>query len=137
LPARPTTEPELQPAAEGFVPERELGRSPAKGQRTATVGVPQRKNEAADDHVPAAEVEIALEVRDAASAAEAIEKAVNRIGGRINGHAYGDESHILSTQIEAGRLPELIARLRRIGMVEAQPRIAEGASGAVDLVIRW
>jgi hypothetical protein len=130
-------QPELPPE-EGFVPEREVMRSLTREKKMVPGGEPQRKKEATDEGVPAAgEMEVILAVSDAAAAADAIEKAVTRLGGKISFRANGDESHFLSTQIEGRRLPELFARLGRIGKMQEQPQLPEGRSGAITLVIRW
>lgn len=136
LPARPSTEPELQ-TGDGLVPERDDAYLPGGEKKTAAGRMSRGKREGADVTLQAGEVKITLDVSDPATAAEAIEQTVVRLGGAINGSAYGEENHVLYAQLAARKLPELIDRLGRIGAVQEQPQAPEGTGGTVGLVIRW
>ncbi len=85
----------------------------------------------------AGKAEITLVVDDPATAAGIIEESVTRLGGRINGHSYSDESHLLIIRIGTQKVPALLGRLERIGTVQERPQLPKGATGTVDLTIRW
>jgi hypothetical protein len=145
--ARPvgkTPEPELQPADEGFMQEREVPQSSGKEDKALPHGAAKRaKKTTADEALPVPGAtpgekgEIALAVDDPAAAGGAIEEAVTRLGGRISGHSYSVESHLLIIRIGAQKVPALLDRLERIGTVQEKPQLSKGATGTVDLTIRW
>jgi anti-sigma factor RsiW len=136
LPARPLKrmpEPELQPEAEGITPDSEAGHPfPREGKGGSRGGakVP------AEETLPAGEAEVTLLVDDPAAATGAIEQLVTRLDGRISGHTYSGENHLLFIVIEAQKIPVLLNRLGRIGTIRARPQVIEGG-GVVDLAIRW
>jgi hypothetical protein len=144
-PARPAgrmPEPELQPADEGTMLEREA--PPARVEKGTTYGAMKRAKKAPAAEAPpepggapAQKGEITLAVDDPAAAGGAIEEAVNRLGGRINGHSYSEESHLLIIRIGAQKLPALLDRLERIGTMQERPQLPKGAGGMADLTIRW
>ncbi len=82
-------------------------------------------------------MEFALKVSDPDTAAGAIEKAVVRLGGRINGRAYSEGSHLLYVQVDAQQVRELGERLGRVGKVRERPPAPDGTEGMVELTIRW
>lgn len=139
-PARPAeqiSEPELRPADEDTVSEREGALPFARDEKGTHSAVKLAGKTPAVDAAPADKVEVALAVDDPASAAGAIEEAVARLGGRISGHSYDEENHLLLIQIEAQKIQELLARLGRIGTVQERPQLPAGARGTIDLSISW
>jgi len=136
-------EPELRPADEGTMMEREAP-LPTKEEKSAPMETLKRakKGPARDElplsgGVPAEKGEITLTVDDPAAAGGAIEEAVIRLGGRVNGHSYSEDSHLLIIRIAAQKVTTLLDRLERIGAVQERPHIPKGAVGTVDLTIRW
>jgi hypothetical protein len=104
---------------------------------TVSTGGGERAKRVSDKPPPAGELDVSLRVDDPTAAAGAIEKAVSRLGGRINGRAHSGGDDLLYTQIDGRKLPELIDRLGRIGRLQGRPHISELAAGPVDLVIKW
>jgi hypothetical protein len=147
LPPRPMAEPELQPADEEITPEREVVRPLGKEEKASPQGAMKRARKAPADEAlrgagtpaatPAGKEEITLLVDNPVAAAGAIEEAVTRGGGRISGHSYSGESHLLFIRIGAQKVPGLLDRLGRIGTVEERPQLPPGADGMTDLIIRW
>jgi hypothetical protein len=145
-PAGQISEPELQPADEGTMMERGAPQ-PAKEEKDASHGKEKRAKKAPAAEAlsgssvfggaPAEKAEIALVVEDPAAAAEVIEESVTRLGGRINGHSYRDESHLLIIRIGTRKVPSLLDRLERIGTMLDRPQLPMGAGETVDLTIRW
>ncbi len=86
---------------------------------------------------PDGKEEVTLLVDDPVAAVGAIEEAVTRGGGRISGHSYSGENHLLFVRIGAQKVPGLVDRLGRIGTVEERPQLPPGANGMTDLIIRW
>jgi RNA polymerase sigma-70 factor (ECF subfamily) len=82
------------------------------------------------------EMEVLLSSADPVAAQQAIERAVIRLGGRINGRAHSGGSDILFSQIEVSSSYELINRLGKIGNLLELPHIPEGAEGPIDLAIK-
>lgn len=146
-PARPigqTPEPELQPADEGFMQEREVSQPSAKEDKAVPRGAAKRARKATAGEAlpvlggtPVEKGEINLVVDDPAAAGGAIEQAVTRLGGRISGHSYSEESHLLIIRIGAHKVPALLDRLERIGTIQEKPHSPKGAGDMVDLTIRW
>jgi len=66
-----------------------------------------------------------------------IERAVTALGGSVNGRGYSDGRDILYTSIDVDLVKDLMERLGKIGTIQELPHIPEGASGTIDLVIRW
>jgi hypothetical protein len=140
------SEPELQPTDEGTMMEREAPQ-PAKEEKGASHGKEKRAKKAtAAEALPGSEIfgkvpvekaEIPLLVDDPVAAVGPIEEAVTRLGGRISGHSYTEESHLLIIRIGAQKVPALLDRLERIGTMQERPQIPKGAVGTVDLTIRW
>jgi Predicted integral membrane protein (DUF2275)/Putative zinc-finger len=137
------SEPELRPADEGTMMEREAP-LPAKEEKSVpsetlkrAKKTPAREELPLFGGVPAEKGEITLTVDDPAAAGGAIEEAVIRLGGTINGHSYSEESHLLIIRIGAQKVTTLLDRLERIGAVQEKPHIPKGAGGTVDLTIRW
>jgi hypothetical protein len=147
LPLRPMAEPELQPADEEITPEREVVRPLGKEEKAAPQGAMKRARKAPADEAqrgaatpsatPDGKEEVTLLVDDPVAAAGAIEEAVTRGGGRISGHSYSGENHLLFIRIGAQKVPGLLDRLGRIGTVEERPQLPTGANGITDLIIRW
>jgi hypothetical protein len=145
-PARPAEqiqEPELRPADEGTMMDN--GASlPAKEEKNVTYGTVKRAKKApAAGALPllggaaAEKAEISLLVDDPGAAGGIIEEAVTRLGGRISGHSYSEDSHLLIIRIGAQKIPSLLDRLERIGTVRGKPQLSKEAGGTVDLTIRW
>ena len=137
------SEPELRPADEGSMMDREAP-LPAKEEKGATYGTAKRAKKAPAAGVlpelggaPAEKGVINLSVDDPAAAGGAIEQAVNRLGGRITGHSYSEESHLLIIRIGTQKVPVLLDSLERIGTVQERPHLPKESGGAVDLTIRW
>jgi len=135
------TEPELPPSDDWGTPDKEPERS-----LSGDGGTKRAKRELPDQELPAAatsgvvragEVGVSLRVTDAEVAAGAIEKAVTSLGGRINGRAYSQKSHLLYVRIETQKFQELVERLARIGKVTERPQLPEEAENSVDLVVAW
>ncbi|MCM2358044.1 MAG: DUF2275 domain-containing protein [Geobacteraceae bacterium] len=137
MPAKPMPPPELQSADEEIGVGREALRPLGREEKGVSRGMMQQKKAAEDEALPAGKAEVTLRVSDPATAAETIEQAVTRHGGRISGQAYSGESHLLFIRIEAQRLPGLLDRLGRIGTVLERPPLSAGADGTVELAIRW
>jgi hypothetical protein len=136
-------EPELRPADEGTMMERGTPQ-PTREEKSVSHGKEKRAKKATAGEAipvfggaPAEKGEIALAVDDPGSAGGAIEQAVNRLGGRISGHSYSEESHLLIIRIGAQKVSALIEQLERIGTVQENPQLPKGAGGSVDLTIRW
>jgi hypothetical protein len=138
-PARRMAEPELQPADEGILMDREspqgngaiYGNAKRSKKAPAAAALPELGGASAE------KAEITLVVDDPATAAGIIEESITRLGGRINGHSYSDESHLLIIRIGTQKVPTLLGRLERIGTVQERPQLPKGAGGTVDLTIRW
>jgi hypothetical protein len=143
LPPRPMAEPELQPADEELTPEREmvrpLGNSPQGAMKRARKAPADEALQGAGSPAatPDGKEEVTLLVDDPVAAAGAIEEAVTRGGGRISGHSYSGENHLLFVRIGAQKVPGLVDRLGRIGTVEERPQLPPGANGMTDLIIKW
>ncbi|HTP65168.1 MAG TPA: DUF2275 domain-containing protein [Geobacteraceae bacterium] len=147
IPARQTKQaeqPELAPTEEGPNLEQEV--VPQFGREEKAVTTPAgalKKGKTAlrgGDSGRAAKMEaggINLDVEDPGAAVGAVEEAVNRTGGRISGHSYGEESHLLIIRINRQKIPELVDRLGHIGTVLDKPQLPKGAEGLTDLTIRW
>lgn len=147
LTPRPMAEPELQPADDEIAPEREMVRPLGKVEKAAPQGAMKRARKAPADEAlegagspsatPGGKEEVTLVVDDPVAAVGAIEEAVTRGGGRISGHSYSGENHLLFVRIGAQKVPGLVDRLGRIGTVEEMPQLPPGANGMTDLIIRW
>jgi len=144
-PVKKMMEPELRPTDEGIVsdfdtanPVFEAKPSGAvkRGRKGASNEVLRGKSED-PAAVSARKGEVALVVDDPVAATGSIEEAVTRFGGRINGHSYSEESHLLFIRIGAPNYPRLIDRLGRIGTMQEHPQLTPGTVGMIDLVIRW
>jgi hypothetical protein len=137
-------EPELRPTDEGIVSDFDTA-NPVFEAKPSRVVKRERKG-ASEDALRSAEApaavssrkeEIALEVDDPDAATGSIEEAVTRSGGRINGHSYSGESHLLIIRIGAPNYSRLLDRLGRIGTMQERPQLTPGSVGMIDLVIRW
>jgi hypothetical protein len=144
-PVRKMVAPELRPTDEGLMSDFDtanpvFGGKPSKAVKRVGKGA---SNEALRDaEAPAAgsasrKEEISLAVDDPAAATVAIEEAVTRFGGRINGHSYSGDSHLLFIRINATNYPRLLDRLGRVGTVQEHLQLPQGTVGMIDLVIRW
>lgn len=144
-PVRKMVAPELRPTDEGLTSDFDKANPVFEGKPAGSVkrGSKGASEEALRDaEAPAAfssssKEEIALAVGDPGAATGAIEEAVTRFGGRIKGHSYSAESHLLFIRINAPNYPRLLDRLGRIGTLQEQPHLPPGTAGLVDLVIRW
>jgi len=137
-------EPELRPTDEGIVSDFDTANPVFEAKPSGAVK--RERKGASEDALRGAEApaavssrkeEIALEVDDPVAATGSIEEAVTRFGGRINGHSYSEESHLLFIRIGAPNYPRLIDRLGRIGTMQEHPQLTPGTVGMIDLVIRW
>jgi anti-sigma factor RsiW len=143
-PARKMVVPELRPTDEGLITDFDKA-NPVFEEKPLRAGKRDGKGQAEEalrDTEPPAAVsarkeEITLTVADPSAATGAIEEAVSRLGGRINGHSYSGESHLLFIRINAPNYPRLLDRLGRVGTVQERPQIPPGTMGMIDLVIRW
>ncbi|MBI1919541.1 MAG: DUF2275 domain-containing protein [Geobacter sp.] len=86
---------------------------------------------------PPTQVEVSLRVNDPAGAVGTIEDAATRSGGRIVRRSYGEASHYLVVQVGAQNLPDLFARLERLGRLQKPLPGAAPEEGIVELSIRW
>jgi hypothetical protein len=140
-PTRPTEhmpEPELLPENEDMMSESGGTQPLARDEKGAVPSAVNRSGDApAVESTTADKVEVALTVDDPEGAARTIEEIVARVGGRISGHSYGDDTHLLLIRIGAQNMQELLARLARIGTVREGPQLATGTSGSLDLSISW
>lgn len=137
MPAKPMPPPELQSADEEVGAGRGAGLPLLREGKGASRGIMEQKKGAGDEALSPGRAEVTLRVSDPDAAAGAIEQAVTRHGGRISGHAYSGESHLLFIRIEAQRLPGLLDRLGRIGTVLERPHTTAGGGEMVELAIRW
>lgn len=143
-PVRKMVVPELRPTDEGLMTDFDKA-NPVFEEKPASAVKRGRKGQTeeslrdaeAPEAVSARKEEIALAVDDPAAATGAIEEAVTRFGGRINGHSYSGESHLLFIRINSPNYPRLLDRLGRIGTIQERPQIPKGTAGMIDLVIRW
>jgi hypothetical protein len=144
-PVRKKAEPELRPADEGSLsdfdaanpvfeekPSRAVKRGRKGGSEDASRGEAE-----APAAVSARKEDISLAVDDPAAATASIEEAVTHYGGRINGHSYGGESHLLFIRINASNYPRLLDRLGRIGTLQERPQVPPGTMGMIDIIVRW
>jgi hypothetical protein len=143
-PVRKMAVPELRPTDEGLITDFDKA-NPVFEEKPASAvkrgGKGQAEESLRDAELPeavtAGKEEITLAVADPSAATGAIEEAVTRFGGRINGHSYSGERHLLFIRISAPNYPRLLDRLGRVGTVQERPQIQPGAMGMIDLVIRW
>jgi anti-sigma factor RsiW len=143
-PVRKIVVPELRPTNEGLMTDFDKA-NPVFEEKPASAVKRGRKGQAEEslrdtespEAVNASKEEIVLAVDDPAAATGAIEEAVTRFGGRINGHSYSGETHLLFIRIGAANYPRLLDRLGRIGTIQERPQIPPGTVGMIDLVIRW
>lgn len=66
-----------------------------------------------------------------------IERAVAALDGTVTGRGYSGGRTILYTRIDADNVMDLMGSLGKIGTLLELPHIPEGASGTIDLTIRW
>ena len=143
-PVRKMVEPELRPTDEGLMSDFDTA-NPVFGGKPSKAMSRERKSGAEEAlreaEAPAAgnarKEEISLAVEDPAAATASIEEAVTRFGGRINGHSYSGENHLLFIRIGATNYPRLLDRLGRVGKVQERPQLPPGTVGMIDLIIRW
>lgn len=83
------------------------------------------------------EISVLLGVNDHDRSPEEIERAVTALGGTVTGRGYSGGRDILYTRIDVDNVMELVKRLAKVGTVIELPQIPDGASGPIDLVIRW
>ena len=105
------------------------------GDSPAVVRSPPRK--AATPKVLGSETAVLLNVRDPDSAQGAIERVVTSLGGTITGRGYSGGRTILYTRVDLDNVMDLVGGMGKIGTIQELPHIPEGASGAIDLTIRW
>ncbi len=84
-----------------------------------------------------APVDIALRVDDPANAAGRIEAALTGAGGRIVRRTYGETGYLLLARIDGRKIPALVARLERVGVILRQPPAVARDGEMVELRIRW
>jgi len=137
-------QPELAPTEEGPNLEREVVPQFGREEKTATTSSGAlKKGKTAlrgGESGRAAKMEtggINLDVEDPGAAVGSVEEAVSRAGGRISGHSYGEESHLLIIRINRQKVPDLVDRLGHIGTILDKPQLPKGAEGLTDLTIRW
>jgi RNA polymerase sigma-70 factor (ECF subfamily) len=92
---------------------------------------------AAAPKVPGSETAVLLNVRDPDTAQEAIERVVTSLGGTITGRGYSGGRTILYTRVDLDNVMELMGGVGKIGTILELPHIPEGATGPIDLTIRW
>ena len=136
LPGRTVEEPQLRGAEEESESDHETVELSVREKRLPSVA-PQREKRGQEQGRQPGELDIALIVDDPAVAAEAIERAVSRSGGRITGRAYSSGSDFCYAQIDSRNFADLVSRLGRIGKITERPLLSEGVSGQFDLIIRW
>jgi hypothetical protein len=147
LPSRPMHEPELRPADDVFITEKGVEHPLGKEENGASHKAIHRSRKSpesslapaagAPETMAAGKEEVFLAVDDPIAAAGAIEEAVTRVGGTINGHSYSEDNHILFVRIGAQKMPGLLERLDRIGKLQERPNLPASASGKIELIIRW
>jgi len=70
-----------------------------------------------------------LQARDAAAAGIKIEEAVTRLGGRIIKKESFENAQILSAEVEAKKMDDLLATLGHLGEIKDKVRLAREAEG--------
>jgi anti-sigma factor RsiW len=143
-PARKMVVPELRPTDDGLMSDFDKA-NPVFEEKPASAvkrgGKGQAEEALRDAEAPAAvsarKEEISLAVDDPVAATGPIEEAVTRFGGRINGHSYSGESHLLFIRINSPNYPRLLERLGRVGTIQQRPQLPPGTAGMIDLIIRW
>jgi hypothetical protein len=141
---RRSVEPELQNVDSGFMSDRELA-SGSKEEKMQVASRVAKKGKTASPEkglsavgaLPIGNAEITLEVENPATASAAIEDAVTKLGGRINGHSSSGNSYFLSIRISTGKIKKLADRLSRIGTIKEAPQTTSDAGGLTDVTIRW
>jgi hypothetical protein len=140
-PVRPTEqmpEPELQPAGEDSISEREEKQPVMRNEKGTIHSEGKRVEKTPVDEITSGDkVEVALAVGNPAGAAAAIEEAVIRLGGTISGYSYGEQSHLLFIRIDAQKIQDLLARLGRIGTLQGESHFTNRARGSINLNISW
>jgi len=137
-------EPELQPADNGFMTERET-RFNAGEEKTSGVSKGGKKGQSVEVDrgsgggvtQPARNGDIFLVVDDPAAVSDSIEETVTRSGGRITGHSYSGDTNILFVRIGADKVTRVVNQLGHIGTVKEHPQPSPDAGGMIDLIIRW
>jgi hypothetical protein len=121
------------------VPSQVLQGAPAspaarKGQRAVTAESVQGARDAA---FPApAPVRIAIRVDDPVRAEREIEEAVSRVGGAVVRTEPTPAGRTVTVRVATDRLPDLWARLERLGRVTERPVHPTGAPGEITVTIR-
>jgi hypothetical protein len=143
-PARNMVEPELQPTDDGFMSDRET--TFQVREEKVSGGLKGEKKAISGASMPAAggfvtpatrREEISLAVKDPAAATGAIEEAVTRFGGRIKGHSYSGDIHMLFIRIGADKVTRLLDRLGRIGTLKERPHPAPENGAMIEMIINW
>jgi hypothetical protein len=80
---------------------------------------------------------VLLNVRDPDTAQEAIERVVTSLGGAITGRGYSGGRTMLYARVDLDTVMDLMGGVGKIGTILELPHIPEGASGTIDLTIRW
>lgn len=146
-PAQPAAVPELEPMDEGPSFERDAAPLNGREEKLApALGTNRAKRagkteSAAGGESGAAQLdkgEITLAVDDPDAAVDVIEETATRYGGRIIGHSYSGESHLLIIRIGTQKIPALVERLGHVGTVLSRPHPPPPrGAGMTDLTIRW
>ena len=77
-----------------------------------------------------------LQVRDATAAGIKIEEAVTRLGGKIIKKESLENAQILSAEVEAKKMDELLATLGHLGEIKDKVRLAREAEGVRVITIK-
>lgn len=85
----------------------------------------------------ATQLTMTLVTADPEEAADAIEKAITDLGGRVIRRAYEGESRSITVSMERSRVTELIGRMERIGRLQNKPETGSAGSEMVEIIIRW
>jgi hypothetical protein len=77
-----------------------------------------------------------LEVKDVTEAGTKIEEAVTRLGGKIIKKESFENAQILSAEVEAKRIDELLATLGNLGEIKDKARLAREEEGSRVVTIK-
>jgi anti-sigma factor RsiW len=77
-----------------------------------------------------------LEVKDVTEAGTKIEEAVTRLGGKIIKKESFENAQILSAEVEAKKMDELLATLGRMGEIKDKVQLAREAEGSRVVTIK-
>jgi len=113
----------------------------ARASKKAADAAPEKaraKEEALQEAAPAPPLLIQWEPDDLAQARQLLERELADLGGTIAPDRGQRQARALSARLDGRRVPELVARLSRLGTVrpaQAQQQVLR--AGPVNLLIRW